>query len=319
MQASKSRLGFTLVELLVVIAIIGVLVALLLPAVQAAREAARRSQCVNNLKQIGLGLHNFHDTYKRFPTGVATSNGARFTGAGDQEWPYFLYQILPFVEQMAYWERLEDYTLENPWLGSATEWGLLSEVPLPNYLCPSDNRKPFNAESNGAKLANTNYLGMFSGLNDGESVADTMGRRAAFTLGKLNDGRNMSEFRDGLSNTVMVTEYLTGTKVDPRGSFRSTRAGLMFIQAAYTPNTSQPDIIHSSFCVTGANLPEQNLPCTTDSSDSAHLASARSVHPGGVNALLGDGSVRFVTDSVDLVTIWQRLAWIEDGQAVANF
>ena len=313
----RSRRGFTLVELLVVIAIIGVLVALLLPAVQAAREAARRSQCVNNLKQIGLGLHNFHDTYKRFPTGVGTGDGTRF---GAPEWPYFLYQILPFVEQMAYWERLNDYTLQNPWLsGSSAEWKLLSEVPLPNYLCPSDNRKPFRLEGSGATLANTNYLGMFSGLNDGESVADTMGRRAAFTLGKLKDGRNMAEFRDGLSNSVMVTEYLTGTKDDPRGSFRSTRAGLMFIQAAYTPNTPQADILHSSFCVTGANLPDQNLPCTTSSSDSAHLASARSVHPGGVNALLGDGSVRFVTESVDLVTIWQRLAWIEDGQTVANF
>ena len=120
----------------------------------------------------------------------------------------------------------------------------------------------------------------------------------------------MAEFRDGLSNSVMVTEYLTGTKDDPRGSFRSTRAGLMFIQAAYTPNTPQADILHSSFCVTGANLPDQNLPCTTSSSDSAHLASARSVHPGGVNALLGDGSVYDPKLPLDFSAL------AEDGQSV---
>lgn len=320
MKAFHARHGFTLVELLVVIAIIGVLVALLLPAVQQARESARRMQCTNNLKQIGLSLHNFHDTNGAMPPGVATLNGGRFD---DPQWVYFLYPLLPFNEQTAYHELLNDYTLQNPWIGSHAEWQLMSEVPLPTYLCPSDGRVPFKPDAGGALLATTNYMGMFSGLSDNESVADTnIPTRAAFGFGKIgDDGRRMSDFRDGLSNSIMVTEYLTGTKIpgDPRGVFRTTRAGCMFIQAAYSPNTSVPDTIHSSFCVPGANLPESNLPCVGDGDSIPHYASARSMHPGGVNAVLGDGSVRFIAETVDLVSVWRGLAWIEDRQTPGEF
>lgn len=318
MKASPSHRGFTLVELLVVIAIIGVMVGLLLPAVQAAREAARRSQCTSNLKQIGLALHNFHDTYGHLPTGSAPPNGVLFQ---NPEWPYFLHQILPFMEQTSYWERLEDCSLNSPWIGD-TRWTALSEVRLPIYQCPSDGRSPFRNFGSSSLLPTSNYLGMYSGLNDAESIADNLiQRKAAFAMGTIRKGGRMfSHFRDGLSNSVVVAEYLTSTPIsaDLRGWFMSNRAGLQFLQAAYTPNTSVPDSIHPSFCVPGADQPLSNLPCI-GGAEGTHYASSRSVHPGGVNVLLGDGSVRFVTDHVNLETIWRPLVWIEDGQSIPGF
>ncbi|MEX1039484.1 MAG: DUF1559 domain-containing protein [Pirellulaceae bacterium] len=322
MLSSISRRGFTLVELLVVIAIIGVLVALLLPAVQQAREAARRSQCLNNMKQIGLALHNHHDTYKSFPAGALSSAGTPFAGP---EWPYFLHQILPFMEQNAYWERLENYTLPAPWLSNPGTWAPLVDLPLDMYLCPSDRRTVIKnpGQTITTKLATSNYLGIFSGLNDGETAVDIQARRAAFGLAPINKGgRRMATFRDGLSNSMMVAEYLTGLETEHRGAFFTNRAGSQFLHAAHTPNSSVPDNLldHGQFCSSGngANLPEANLPCISGPTGS-NFATSRSYHPGGVNILLGDASVRFATNTIDLATVWQRLAWIEDGQPISEF
>ncbi|MFI4873922.1 MAG: DUF1559 domain-containing protein, partial [Blastopirellula sp. JB062] len=153
--------GFTLVELLVVIAIIGVLIALLLPAVQQAREAARRMHCTNNLKQIGLSLHNFHDVNGRFPPGSLSRTGTRW---GSPEWPYFLHYVLPYLEQGAYHEQLNNYNNAMVWnLGPTdAEWQGLHDLPLEGFQCPSAVGGTTTATKGGLRLATSNYLGIFS-------------------------------------------------------------------------------------------------------------------------------------------------------------
>jgi prepilin-type N-terminal cleavage/methylation domain-containing protein/prepilin-type processing-associated H-X9-DG protein len=314
----NQRRGFTLVELLVVIAIIGILIALLLPAVQAAREAARRSQCTNNLKQIGLGLHNFHDSKKRFPPGALSDTGDRF---GTPEWAYFLYQALPYLEQGAIHDKFTNFTIAKPWTVGPTDagWAPLHDRPIATLICPSDGRNPTKDVGAGTKIPASNYLGMFSGLNDLETDQDIEVRRASFTLAPVDKGRRMADFSDGLSNTVLVAEYLTGTSHDFRGAVITHRAGSQFLHATYTPNTTVPDNLlnFAGFCDADDNLPHDNLPCAGGAQD-GNFASSRSRHPGGVNVLLGDGSVRFVSSSVKGTT-WQWLAWINDANVLGEF
>ena len=156
------RKGFTLIELLVVIAIIAILIALLLPAVQQAREAARRTTCKNNLKQLGLALHNYHDTHSIFPPGA--------TGFVIPEWKYLLHHIMPFVDQTAYYNTIMvNPALPNPW---AAAWpASVQGVAIPGFLCPSDGMGGAIAAgpslANLSQVAKSNYLGIFSGLNDG--------------------------------------------------------------------------------------------------------------------------------------------------------
>lgn len=320
--------GFTLVELLVVIAIIGVLVALLLPAVQAAREAARRTQCGSNLRQIGLGLHNYHDVHRRFPVG-ARGDGGRYQ---NPEWPYLLHYTMPFLEETSMGNVLgyiEKTSQVRPWFTNAqTVWPKsIQGKSVPVFLCPSDGmggetkEKTIGTEGtinpNGVQLFVSNYLGIFSGVNDGENMADAYRsatfdpkHRAVFTL---NRGARLKDIADGSSKTLLMAEYLSGIPLDQRGWIYTHRAGSMFLYVANTPNTSVPDnlLSHPNFCTAMSNLPEQNLPCTTGDENSNSVA-ARSRHPGGVHGLMCDGSVHFFADEVDS-RLWSSLGWIQDG------
>lgn len=208
----KRSKGFTLVELLVLIAIIGVLVALLLPAVQAAREAARRTQCSNNLKQIGLALHNYHDTFKLLPMG---SPGA-FAGGGwaGAEWLTHHVAILPFCEQQALHDGFSTIRT-NPW--QAPAWPVeLQRASVDTYLCPSDLRggKTRTRTDGSAYLFKTNYLAIFLGLRRLHTVRDATNspdfdvrQPSAF---RFRRGASFAEFLDGTSNTMVIAEYLTG-------------------------------------------------------------------------------------------------------------
>jgi prepilin-type processing-associated H-X9-DG protein len=269
------------------------------------------------MKQIGLSLHNFHDTKKTFPPGALSNTSHRF---GSPEYAYFLYQAMPFMELTTIYDRFANFTLPAPWTVPPTTagWIDIHDKPISVFLCPSDMKNPTKDVGSGTKVPASNYLGMFSGFNDLESDQDVDARRAAFGLAPPNKGRRMSDFNDGLSNTMMVAEYLTGTAHDFRGAVITHRAGSDFLHALYTPNTSVPDNLlnFAGFCDADDNLPAENLPCAPAAQD-GNFASARSRHSGGVNVLLGDGSVRMVNNSVDLNT-WRAVTFLADGQPITG-
>ena len=336
------RRGFTLVELLVVIAIIGVLVALLLPAIQAAREAARRAQCVNNLKQIGVGLHNYYSAHNRFPFGAHAGDEGNpnpdVNAHGCPEWPYYLDYLLPYLEQTAQHGFTADIeSLCDPWQQNSppaacqpcNPWPeQLKNLVVPSFMCPTDSSEKLNSYHDSPV---TNYLGIFSGLieNDilldfspdciqaialpGESSEERIDRihnnqRAVFGILR---GANMGQIEDGSSNTIMVTEYLRGIEGDSRAWYRTNRSGYKFLVVRNTPNTAANDSIHGCDDLTLYNRPELNLPCERGFTAVNHAA-ARSHHSGGVNALGADGNVQFYSDDIDLA-VWRALGWMNDG------
>jgi len=318
------------VELLVVIAIIGILIALLLPAVQAAREAARRAQCANNLKQIGLAMHNYHSAHRSFPLGAYGAGGV----FGWPEWPYFLHALLPFMEQQPLYEGFQEALKTNckPWYSQAPSvWPKsVRNNSVPTLLCPSDGRggqwksspnfNPNESSDTAVFLFVSNYLGIFTGLTDGDTWNESWGGSVPFTqrcVFGLNRVTRIEDITDGSSNTVGVAEYLTGTPGDHRGYIYTHRAGAQFLHVKLTPNTKAPDLLapYSHFCDEGQNLPQANLPCMAAAPQEQNTAAARSRHPGGVHGLLCDGSVKFFNDNID-ATVWQSLGFIADGQII---
>ena len=320
----KGKKAFTLVELLVVIAIIGILIALLLPAVQAAREAARRITCASNMKQLGVALHNYHAAHGSFAFGGL---GANNQPMGDPEWPTIHTYLLPFLEQVDFGDELEDMreTLVRPWYPSAKDtWPeSIQDKAVPCYLCPSDGlggdtKACTNATiGSGVRLFITNYLGVFSGRNDGECWSEGTGASSfdsthQGTFG-LNRGAKIRDITDGTSCTLAMSEYLTGDPLDFRGYIYTFRAGCRTLYTSRTPNTTAPDnlLYLDSFSGAKANQPDKNMPCVPGAGESNTVAS-RSRHPGGVQGLLCDGSARFFKDEID-ADLWQSLGWIKDG------
>jgi len=335
--------GFTLIELLVVIAIIAVLIALLLPAVQSAREAARRSQCTNNLKQIGLALHNYHSTHSTFPMGVSrtlsTPDGAIY---GWNNWSVHAL-ILGAMEQQALYNAANfNYAV---WHDGRTPIGYASNLTVFNtriagFLCPSD--------SEGGAININNYMASIGPNTQAEGQGNDAGTGPGgpglFTYHK---SYGISNCTDGASNTLAFSESLTsGTRSDaplPRngvvGVSASAGAGMAnvgddpaaiqtFIQACddkWTSGTPNNDFKNSIGVRWAMGSPSWSLftpimppnarirtwgscrnGCAGCGTDASHIVNASSRHSGGVNALLADGSVRFVKDSVNQ-TVWWAL------------
>ena len=318
---SRPRIAFTLVELLVVIAIIGILVGLLLPAVQAAREAARRMQCSNNVKQIALSLHNYHDAHKRFPQGVLGTNLALEFSYPRLTWGIFIY---PFIEQGNVHSRFDFLT--NPAPGdrimdlASNSVGANSptQAVISTMRCPSDNGAQLWKNTNDDTSAHSrgNYAVFFGNIDSGSTRTLATGHwPAAFGYRRVRFG----DITDGTSNSLAIGEMLSWSQeVGPfRGVYWRDFAGAAWIFTLNTPNSPIPDLIRATQCVQsqGHNLPNQNLPCQPFNGFRETSAS-RSRHTGGVTVGMCDGSVHFVSQNIG-IAVWQRLGGIQDGNVVS--
>ena len=336
-RARRHRRGFTLIELLVVIAIIAILIGLLLPAVQKIREAANRMKCSNNLKQLGLAMHNYHDVNNFFPRNYAKQVGGNVWEALGAN-----YLLLPYIEQN---------NLYNQFQANITNWGVthdqLMNTKLSTYLCPSSPPPPPQSVDYWGGPG-TNYA-WCSG-----SSAETVWAGTRFNgMIAYQVDRKMGDVADGLSNTLLASEVLNGSGMAASATsakypydvfYTGDDAAFAALDANF-PSLAGINAIgdapktgartnnggmwawyaagHSSF--NAAAPPNWSKPSTGGGCcpGGAHdwgwaLLPPRSMHTGGVNGLLGDGSVRFIRNSVDLLT-FQRLGNARDGQVVGDF
>jgi len=318
----KSLRGFTLVELLVVIAIIGVLVALLLPAVQAAREAARRTQCTNNLKQVGLALQTFHSAQNHFPPGYAWQEGMT-GGDGDTEATWITF-LLPYLDETA----LSDQIDWDAGFGHASVSGkntFLVGLTLDGFLCPTGPRvEPAlgGFYARGSYVANNGFGPMIdshfghtgqAGMPNllirpvpGSTTSEASISAAGVFF--LNSDTRVGQITDGTGKTAFVSEIRV---VEEVADFRVDFRGVLhypegpFYHHNFVPNSLIPDEIRLNFCV---NTPESPCVGTFPTWNPRSLTmTSRSFHPGGVNLAMGDGSVHFVNDSIEEST-WLALA-----------
>jgi prepilin-type N-terminal cleavage/methylation domain-containing protein/prepilin-type processing-associated H-X9-DG protein len=343
---TSRRRGFTLIELLVVIAIIAVLIALLLPAVQSAREAARRAQCTNNLKQIGLAMHNYHDQQGTLPPGLKGCC-----------WGTWLVFVLPHIEQQNLfnaWNTLGDDRIDTTIQNYMLRYDGVANITvvatrINSYMCPTDpgnmaNTFDFQVIGNttftataqnyvvnfGNTIINQSAFYQFNGVNlpflgapftdMGSPDTDIVGYAGPTVSGTIN----FSGITDGLSATLMTSEVLVGQSqsssiIDVRGQswwgYSAEFTGL------YGPNTSSPDVVQfAGYCINGMGNP----PCTgaTGGVDAngvytglGMVNSPRSKHPGGVNAGMCDGSVRFIKNSIN-VMIFRSLSSAKGNEIV---
>jgi len=330
------RLGFTLIELLMVVAIVGILIALLLPAAFSAREAARRVQCTNNLKQIGLAMHDYHDQQGTFPPGVKGCC-----------WGTWLLFVLPYIEQANLYNSWNfagndryDPTDQEAILGySGAANTTVTSLRVATFYCPSDQS---NASLTGVgSVTSQNYVVNFGNTISSQSPfyqyngikvpflgapftdmgAPDTDVTSPIQLGSHEGTTDFAGITDGLGGTLLTSEVLVGTAGDLRGfswwGYAAQFTGLM------PPNSSFPDVLpSSSHC---GRVPP-NPPCAgatgRQNDDGTYVGlglvnNPRSNHPGGVNLGMADGSVRFIKNSVD-VFVFQALSSTHGSEVTSD-
>ena len=308
---SRSRSAFTLIELLVVIAIIAILIALLVPAVQKVREAAARSQCSNNMKQVGLALQGYHDTFKEFPMG----NGA---GVQRANWRVYLF---PYLDQRPLFERLN--------LADVYNDPSLQYYVMAVWKCPAQNLPDLQPDSWVTWWVNNHhqvpaYIGINGAFPDPAGRTNvTLATQPPWPYGGVwcangmllaNEVVKMAHCTDGISNTIMVAEQsgAVGTQ-DIRNGYYSPWGS--FTQSTRLSATAPGSDIWG-MGLTGVQYANNSKFSAAGSDNPYDLNTIlNSNHPGGINALFGDGTVRYVADSTDFVN-FQRMCVRDDSLAV---
>ncbi len=322
---SVRKSGFTLVELLVVIAIIGILVALLLPAVQAAREAARRMSCSNNLKQLGLALHNYHDTYKCFPPSATLPIGATYDSWSMQA------RLLPFLEKA----NLEDLI---DWNYNYKSQPLVTQTRVPVYMCPSevqDKERPDGALTHYPLNYGANFGTWF--------VYNPLVRSGGNGLVHPNSHTRFASITDGTSNTLAFSEvkaynpYLRdgGNPAAAGAPIPALPADVTAYGGNFKTNSGHTEWVDGRVHQTGFTgtfVPNTVVPYTDGGVNydvdfnsyregksinqlTYAAVTSRSYHPGGVNSCLADGSVRLFSETIDLAA-WRAMSTRDGGEVV---
>jgi prepilin-type N-terminal cleavage/methylation domain-containing protein/prepilin-type processing-associated H-X9-DG protein len=336
----NSRRGFTLIELLVVIAIIAILIGLLLPAVQKVRDAAARMECQNNLKQIGLALHNYEGTNRKWPPlypGTAPGSTAfnyKYTWS-------VLAQLNPHLEQTNIYNTMD---LKQPMYDAANQitaqnkFAVVQRVAI--FLCPSDRGSPVSSAYGVTDMGPTNYVACHGSALSGGGYGSPIGGDGIFPA---VTGVKITDIGDGTSNTVAMSESILGdgAEVAPTqpGDERTAYKYLGFTgtlpsdaNCAGTPplwnGYNRRGFMWASGearCVSYNHYytpNSKNFDCVANDPTMTYIAvgyrAARSRHSGGVNALLADGSVRFIPDSISL-QVWQALGTRTGGEVVGAF
>lgn len=297
LQQSQKR-GFTLIELLVVIAIIAILIALLLPAVQQAREAARRSTCKNNLKQLALALHNYHDTHRVFPPGYIDSDiTAGDTAAGDDRnllgWGAM---ILPFVDQAPLYKSIGTATT-NFSLDWPTNAITQAKTILPAFICPSDPMEGLNTDlkQSGQLVGKSNYAA---------STVDSL------SLGMFyaNSGTKIRDITDGTSNTVLLGERTTQDEVSTGTSCNGgpcTFSAGLWIGARLTNSGSASFAGGADYRSCFFRLGGTTYGINGGSQGYSNQYVTSSTHVGGAHFAFADGRVRFLSENTDATTLFR--------------
>ena len=320
-----NRRGFTLVELLVVIAIIGILVALLLPAIQAAREAARRTQCINNLKQIGIAMHNYHDTYRKLPYG--SFNLREAWPSSGTNWRTL---ILPFLEQGTIHDQLTFSS--NPavhFMGGGAAGAnalagndVLKKLVLPAYRCPA-TVLPALGGHNNVEAMNVTYVGVQGAARP---IPGTTPNRGTHDCGHgwscnngllvANEAFGLQMATDGTANTLLVAEQ--SAEVAGQNRTANYYGGWYGTRHPRLVGPGCGDLWQAgTSCVRFA--PNSQI-VQTGATEAMYRNNTHwnSLHPGGINAVLADGAVRFISQDIDFTNL-KRLACRYDGEPVGQF
>ena len=311
-------LGFTLVELLVVITIIGILIALLLPAVQSAREAARRTQCQNNIKQIALAMHGYHEAHQSLPVGAYSCC-----------WGTWMVSILPYIEQQSL------YSLYDP--------GGKYDIPTTSYrygsqlkvtgqwingcLCPSDSARkysesfPVTKHNYAVNMGSTGFTQMTNvtspdppkTYNGVEYLGAPFSKAGG--PGLPAKAYRFADIPDGLSTTWMLSEVIVGSDADVRGfTWWGDASGFT---TYLSPNSSQVDVVSGGGCTPNGDDPPCREGSTSYGDGEVFMYGARSRHSGGVGVALCDGSVTFVSDNITL-SIWRAMGTTSGAEVIGG-